>query len=247
MILAIGATDSSGGAGLAQDRRTAERLDCTLRSAVTGITVQGTTGVSAISPAPPDILQKQIETHLTEDHPSAIKIGALCEISQIGLVRDIICNWKAQNPGTEVIADPVFRPTMGIPFLDGRAVEAYTGILSAADIITPNRLELERLSGQAVSNMDEAEYAAKGLAKDYNLSVIITGGHFCGERLEEMVVSPQTVQRFEKDRIHLTKTHGTGCCLSTALAVYIAKGKTLNEAFTLATNFVSRMMSDVAF
>ena len=242
MILTIGAVDSSGGAGLDQDRRTAEKLNCPVRSAVTGITVQGKKGVTAIHPVPANILRKQIETHLEEDNPKAIKIGALCEISQIDLIKYILQHWKRANPQTVIVADPVFKPTRGLAFLKGKAVDKYLNLISITDVITPNRLELETLSHDVVSNLIEAESAGVKLAHLLDISVVVTGGHFQGTKLEEAVITRDSIWRYTKDWVKLNQSHGSGCCLSTALTVYLAEGLHVNDAFHYATDFASKYL-----
>lgn len=242
MILAIGAIDSSGGAGLDQDRRTAERLNCPVRSAVTGLTVQGKKGVTAIHPSPKKILLEQLNTHLTEDAPDTIKIGALCEISQISLIRETLLSWKKNNKQVVIVADPVFKPTKGLAFLNDKAVKEYHSLFSIIDIITPNSKELSILSDCLITNIVEAELAGKRLSNAHNISVVVTGGHFVGPKLEERVIINETIWKYSKDRIALKQTHGTGCCLSTALAVYISRGFPIKKAFPLATNFVTKML-----
>ena len=244
MILAIGAFDSSGGAGLDQDRRTAEKLGCPVRAAVTGITVQGKKGVTAIQQVPAVILQKQLKTHLEEDSPQAIKIGALCDISQISLLYEVLLSWKKENPRVPVIADPVFRPTKGIPFLGNKGIDSYPRLFPIMDVITPNRMELATLTGCSVTSLEDAEKAAFVLSRRHNISVIITGGHFSGEVIEEVVVSPDGTWTFSKERRAFPESHGTGCCLSSALTVYMAKGLPVSEAFPLATGIVTSLFSE---
>jgi hydroxymethylpyrimidine kinase/phosphomethylpyrimidine kinase len=244
LILCIGGSDSSGGAGLEQDRRTAERLGCPVCSAVTAITVQGRKGVYDVEPVRPDILRRQIEVCLTEENPLAVKIGALVTASQISLILSILIPWKKAHPELFIVVDPVFAPTKGAPFLRKEDIRLYPGLLFLADVVTPNRGELENLSGLTIDSPEKGEKAARKLANIYNLTVILTGGHFAGSRLEERVVTPNKIHRYRKRRCKLVRNHGTGCCLATALTVNLAKAYPLEEAFTRATRTVSRMMGN---
>ena len=244
MILAIGGLDSSGGAGLDQDRRTAEQLGCPLRSAVTAVTVQGEKGVEAVEPVSPGLLRHQIETHMAEDRPLAVKIGALFSSGQIHLIKDILSDWKKIRPDLVILADPVFAPTRGHPFLENRGVADYKIFLSVVDVLTPNREELEILTSRPVSTPQEGERAAMALAREYDLTVILTGGHFPGSRLEEKVVTKEKCRTYQKKRLALIRTHGTGCCLATALTVYLTQGYSVQKGFVRATKAVSRLMSN---
>jgi len=242
LILTIGAIDSSGGAGLDQDRRTAERLGSAVRAAVTGVTAQGKEGVLAIHPVPSDLFRIQLETHWEEDSPDAVKIGALCETGQIALLADLLSLWKKRKPRLRIVTDPVFAPTRGLPFLPGSALSDYTSLLDCSDVITPNRGELELLSGFPVATPAQGIRAARELAERHRLSVALTGGHFPGVFIEEYLVGDEVVSRFRKPRTRLRESHGTGCCFATALAVYLARGKELPRAFRRATGTVSRQM-----
>ena len=60
-LLSIAGSDSSGGAGIQADLKTFAALGCYGMTAITAITAQNTTGVQAIAPTAPDILQAQID------------------------------------------------------------------------------------------------------------------------------------------------------------------------------------------
>ncbi|MDC7219648.1 MAG: hydroxymethylpyrimidine/phosphomethylpyrimidine kinase [Spirochaetales bacterium] len=241
-VLFIGGLDSSGGAGLDRDRRTAEGLGCTVRGAATAVTVQGQYGVEAIEKVSPEILRLQIETHLREDKPRAIKIGALFGEDQISLIKTILKEWKKVHPHSIIVADPVFAPTHGPAFLQKEEIESYRSLLSLLDVITPNKRELELLGDHKTESPREGEMVAWKLACEFNISCILTGGHFPGRRLREKVVTPEKTFTYTKRRRALSHTHGTGCCLSSALTAYLAKGDSLKRAFSRATKLVTRQM-----
>lgn len=243
MILAVGALDSSGGAGLDRDRRTAESLGVPLRSAVTGVTAQGREGVLCIHPVPTDILRTQLETHWGEDRPSVVKVGALCDPRQIGLLSETFARWKRVRPELIIVADPVFAPTRGLPFLEEAALSDYASLLDACDVVTPNRGELERLTGFPLISPALGIKAARELAGRHGLAVILKGGHFEGPLIEEYVVTERETFRYLKPRMRLRRTHGTGCCLASALAVYLSRGLSLPRAFPRATRFVTGEMN----
>ena len=56
-ILVIAGSDSSAGAGVQADIKTAAALDCYAITAITTFTAQNTKGVQAILPAPADIVR----------------------------------------------------------------------------------------------------------------------------------------------------------------------------------------------
>ena len=59
-ILIIAGSDSSGGAGIQADIKTATSLGAYAMTAVTAITAQNTTGVKSVVPISPQEIEKQI-------------------------------------------------------------------------------------------------------------------------------------------------------------------------------------------
>jgi hydroxymethylpyrimidine/phosphomethylpyrimidine kinase len=238
LILLIGATDSSGGAGLFQDQRTAEALGCPVRFAVSGITVQGRGGVSRIFPSPTEVLRDQILTVFQENRLEGVRIGALCAREQISLLGELLLNHELVKL---IVGDPVFSPTQGVSFLNSEGIKDYRGFLSQLDFITPNREELALLGGRKIDTLKEAESLAHELAVDHDLTIALTGGHFDGDEMREFLVSPNRTVEFVKKRLALRRTHGTGCCFATALTVFLRRNSP-EIAFQRATKYVSDFM-----
>ena len=76
-ILIIAGSDSSGGAGIQADIKTATCLGIYSMSAVTAVTVQNTKGVKSVVPIPVNEIYNQIYHTLNDIKPDAIKIGML--------------------------------------------------------------------------------------------------------------------------------------------------------------------------
>ena len=76
-ILIIAGSDSSGGAGIQADIKTATALGVYAMTAVTAVTVQSTKGVSAVIPIKPKEIEKQIVYTCRDIKPDGIKIGML--------------------------------------------------------------------------------------------------------------------------------------------------------------------------
>ena len=60
-VLVIAGSDSSAGAGIQADLKTAQALGCYAMTAVTAVTVQNTKGVRAVHMVPPDIVAGAFE------------------------------------------------------------------------------------------------------------------------------------------------------------------------------------------
>ena len=76
-ILIIAGSDSSGGAGIQADIKTATCLGVYAMTAVTAVTVQNTKGVKSVVSIPPNEIYNQIIYTTKDIKPNAVKIGML--------------------------------------------------------------------------------------------------------------------------------------------------------------------------
>ena len=73
--LTIAGSDSSGGAGIQADIKTMISNGVYAMSAVTALTAQNTTGVTAIMEVTPEFLAEELDNIFTDIYPDAVKIG----------------------------------------------------------------------------------------------------------------------------------------------------------------------------
>ncbi|MCD4829134.1 MAG: hydroxymethylpyrimidine/phosphomethylpyrimidine kinase [Candidatus Cloacimonetes bacterium] len=227
-VLCVSASDSSGGAGMQRDVAVARAHGCHALSALTGITVQTHSGLLHAEAVSLALLRRQLEACLTHYPVAAVKVGALCDVEQVGVLADALSGVTAP-----IVLDPVFAPTAGAAFLHD--VAAYRErLLPLAAVVTPNRQELARLAELPVDTPEQVEAAVLLLT----VPVFVTGGHFAGEEIVEWLVRRGEVDVFRKPRLSLRETHGTGCALSTALACRLAQGEPLSVACRAASAWV---------
>ena len=65
-VLVIAGSDSSAGAGIQADLKTAMAFGCYAQTAITAVTAQSTRGVRAVHLVPPEIVAAQIEACLSD-------------------------------------------------------------------------------------------------------------------------------------------------------------------------------------
>ena len=78
--LTIAGSDSSGGAGIQADIKTMTANGVFAMSAITALTAQNTTGVTAIFDTTPQFLAQQLDAVFTDIYPDAVndRYGILC-------------------------------------------------------------------------------------------------------------------------------------------------------------------------
>ena len=233
--LTIAGSDSSGGAGIQADIKTMMANGVYAMSAVTALTAQNTTGVTAIMEVTPEFLGQQLDCVFTDIRPDAVKIGM---VSSEGLIRKIaekLKEYKAEN----VVVDPVMVATSGSRLISEDAILALKEcLLSLATVLTPNIPEAEVLSGRMITNAGEMEQAAKEISETYGCAVLCKGGHSVNDA-NDLLLSGGTATWFPGKRIANPNTHGTGCTLSSAIASNLAKGYDLPEAVKRAKAYIS--------
>lgn len=245
--LTIAGSDSSGGAGIQADLKAFSAIGVYGMSAITAITAQNTTGVAGIMPVTPEIVMRQINAVASDIRPDAVKIGMLFNRPIIEAVADGIMDMKLYN----VVLDPVMISTSGSRLLENDAIGVMVErLFPIADIVTPNRFEAEYLAGMKIDSPDDVAKAADIILKKGAKSVLIKGGHFDGCSMTDSLFSQcEAPHCFSSPKIDTTNTHGTGCTLSSAIAAFLALGKSMAEAVTLAKEYLNAALlagADVA-
>lgn len=236
-VLIIAGSDPSGGAGVQADIKTATALGAYAATAITALTVQNTTGVFAVHQVSPDIIVAQIEAVLSDIGADAIKIGMLGDVVA---ARAIAATLKPRAANIPIVLDPVLIATSG----GALAGEGVAGIILSelaplARLVTPNADELAALTGASVNTAEQARTAAGALRSRLGRTAVLAkGGHLAGPNVVDLLVTPDGEQAFENPRLATHATHGTGCTLSTAIAVGLAQGMQLHVAVERAIAYV---------
>ncbi|HEY3777054.1 MAG TPA: bifunctional hydroxymethylpyrimidine kinase/phosphomethylpyrimidine kinase [Rhizomicrobium sp.] len=241
-VLIIAGSDSSGGAGIQADIKTATALGAYAATAVTAVTVQDTVRIHAIHPVPASIVRDQIACVLDDIGADVIKVGMLGSADIVAAVADIL---QEKARGIPLVLDPVLTSTSGTPLLEETAISVLKErFLPLTMLLTPNIPEAEALARMYVRKTDEMRSAAEKLRMLGPQAVFIKGGHAEGETVEDILVWQGGVETFEFPRVHTSNTHGTGCTLATAIACGLANGMPLALAVRRARGFVQNALKD---
>ncbi len=228
-ILTIAGSDSCGGAGIQADTRTIQALGAGALTAITAITAQNSRGITGIHAVPPEFIVEQVEAVLIDLTPEAVKVGMLYTKGAVEAVAGLIERHDLRN----VVLDPLLRASTGRDLLEPRAWDLLkTLLLPLAGVITPNLAEAGALLGREVTDLEDAEEAARDL-KALGPDVVVTGGHLKG-RPVDVLYNGEELRQYPGERINRGDAHGSGCVFSSALAASLAAGKGLSEAVGIA-------------
>lgn len=235
-VLIVAGSDSGGGAGIQADLKAVTALGAFGMTAITALTAQNTLGVHGVMPVPADFIRQQMRVVLQDLGADAIKTGMLHDSATIETVCEEIA---AGAPGVKLVADPVMVAKGGHRLLQADAVEALRRrLLPLATIITPNLPEAEVLCGMEILDEAAMRRAVPALRALGAHAVLLKGGHLEGERVLDLLVTPENVEEFVAPRIETRHTHGTGCTLASAIAAGLAQGMALRDAVARARSYV---------
>ncbi len=233
--LTIAGSDSSGGAGIQADIKTMLANGVYAMSAITALTAQNTTGVSAIQNTEAKFLGQQLDSIFTDMPCDAVKIGMVSESELIKVISEKLKQYNAKN----IVVDPVMVSTSGSRLISEDAIETLKAeLFNIATILTPNIPEAEVLIGGKIQNSDDMIYAAEKISSRYGCAVLCKGGHDLNDA-NDLLYAHGTYKWLYGKRINNPNTHGTGCTLSSAIAANLAKGFALEDAVIRAKDYIS--------
>lgn len=236
-VLIVAGSDSGGGAGIQADIKAVTANGGFAMTAITAITVQNTLGVFDVVPIPLRTVRDQMQVVLDDLGADVIKTGMLGARAMVETVAEALA---ALAPGVVRVIDPVMVAKGGASLLASDAVEAVASLLvPGAGLLTPNAPEAERLAGVAVETLDGQRRAGERLLRRGAQAVLVKGGHVAGDRITDLLATPEGELFFESPRIDTVSTHGTGCTLASAIAARLALGDGLPEAVERARAYLA--------
>ena len=256
-ILVIAGSDSSGGAGIQADIKTITMLGGYAMTAITAITAQNTTGVSAVEVLSPELVAAQIDACINDIGVDAVKIGMLGSPAIAHAVAD-----RLTGLSVPIVFDPVMIATSGAELADVETIVAFERLLALATVATPNTEELSILADREVKDgLDQALAAEAVMLRTDCPAILAKGGHLVlqGETCDHgpggsltAYANPTRVFDFlyqldadgwrerlwHSERIATRHTHGTGCTLASAIATGLGAALPLEAAVEQARAFV---------
>lgn len=234
-LLTVAGSDSSGGAGIQADLKTFAALGTYGMSCLCAITAQNTCGVSQVMNVPVPMIRAQLEAVYADIPPDAVKTGMLSSPEIVTETAEFLGSHRA----APLVVDPVMVATTGAVLLAPEAVSCLKEkLIPLAHIVTPNLPEAEILWGHPVRTEKEMEQAAEGILSLGCRAVLVKGGHQA-DSADDVLFEGDHMQWFRSPKIQTRSTHGTGCTLSSALAVMLSRGMTAAEAVKEAKKYMN--------
>ncbi|MDK1251750.1 pyridoxal kinase PdxY [Cronobacter dublinensis] len=178
----------------------------------------------------------------------AVLSGYLGSAEQGEQILEIVRQVKAANPQAKYFCDPVMgHPEKGCIVAPGVAEFHARFALPASDIIAPNLLELEMLSGHPVASVDEAVATAReliALGPQIVLVKHLARAGFQQDRFEMLLVTAKEAWHISRPLVDFGARQpvGVGDVTSGLLLVKLLQGATLREALEHVTAAVYDIM-----
>jgi hydroxymethylpyrimidine/phosphomethylpyrimidine kinase len=238
--LTIAGGDPGGGAGLQADLKTFAALDVYGYSVLTAVIAQNSIRVTRLQPVDPAMVIAQIEAVAAERKPDAVKTGALAAKAIVDAVARAIRTLELPAP----VVDPVMVSSSGARLLDRAGERAMRArLVPLARVVTPNVPEAEALAGIEIDGINAMREAARRIVRLGARAVVIKGGHLGPARdATDLLYDGRRFVVLSAPRLAVDDAHGTGCAFSAAIAAYLARRKSLEEAVRGAKRFVTRAL-----
>jgi hydroxymethylpyrimidine/phosphomethylpyrimidine kinase len=241
LLISIAGSDPGRGAGLQMDARVCWRMGVQFRGVVAVDTVQDDGGLQSVTPRRAEQVADELRAalavvkELDGSSPArmpglAVKTGALGNEKIVRAVASVLAEFNQQSTvdgGVPLVVDPVRAATknLGAQLLNDSGWQTMKEILfPIATLVTPNTLEYA----------DGSEFRnCRG--------VLLKGGHRVNADpkhvRDELWLDGKLAHQVVKPMISgATDLHGTGCALSTAIAVELASGKVLIDSVIGGSN-----------
>jgi len=240
-VLAIGGSDSGGGAGIQADIRTCTLLGVHALCAVTAVTVQNSVGVRGFHKVPGNVIAAQIEVVSHDIGLQAAKTGMLASTEIIAAVAE---SWREHGTDAPLVVDPVCASMHGDPLLDRSALDSLRAeLFPLATLVTPNLHEVRLLVDIDVVDSTSQADAARALHALGPKWALVKGGHLRGSASStDLLFDGTDFREFESPRVDTTHDHGAGDTLAAATACALAHGYTVPDAVAFAKQWVTECL-----
>lgn len=159
----------------------------------------------------------------------ACLVGYLPSPAHVTLAADLLGRIRAAAPRSIAVVDPVLGDDPGGLYMPEDVARAVrTTLLPLADTLTPNRFELEWLSGRPCPTPEACLDAANALAGDARRAVHVTSAPLPGGETGVLVTGPEGAEIYATPSAEGVP-HGTGDVYAALIAAGLSPGAALGQ------------------
>lgn len=229
IVLTIAGSDTGAGAGIQQDLKTITNCGCYATTVITAITAQNTLGVQHVMPVDCEVVRKQMRSVLDDFDVKAVKIGMIPNDSIANVIIEELSNMLTKK-SLPIVCDPIMFSTSGTRLMADDCIDLVVKrLFPLCTLITPNLPERDHLMKAT-------------LFPTLSVNILTKGGHAEGEKMTDTLWLSKEEREisFSSERIETSNLHGTGCTLSSAIASFLAKGFSLENAVGKAKEYIQK-------
>ncbi len=152
----------------------------------------------------------------------------------------IVATKLKECPELPVVFDPALESTSGLSLMDEDCIPWIRDeLFSLVSLVTPNLDEARRFTGEKCKDRRDMVRAAENFLSFGTRAVLVKGGHLADELAPDcLLVRGGAPMWFERPRVG-GDFRGTGCRLSSAIAMRLAAGDDLPAAVRFAKTFLT--------
>ncbi len=217
VVLVLGGSDPTGGAGTQADIETIFSMACHPAAVIAAVTAQDTKSLKQYSVIESALVIAQARAVLEDMPVAAVKTGMLGNRANLVAAASIL----EQYSGLPLVVDPVEATTRGEPLTEEPLDDAlHSLLLPRATLLTVTSLEARRLAPDA----DSIDACAQELMSLGCEHVLITGRHEHTQEVQSRLYgNMRLLKSFSYERLK-HDCHGGGCTLAAACAAGFAHG-----------------------
>ncbi|ASQ47460.1 thiamine phosphate synthase [Legionella clemsonensis] len=235
----IAGVDPTGLAGSHVDVEIFKHFNVESCAIIAAVTAQNTSGVTAIAPLSADHIAAQCNALWQEFKPNVIKMGMLGMIKTHEKILQFLENYSGLS-----VLDPVLSSSTGNSLIlenEKQYINSLIRLFPYVDVVTPNRIEAEKILGRQLGSYEEIQEAAHALLALGAKNILLKGGHVKDSLLsQDYWTNGQESFWLANKRLPNKNYRGTGCTLSSAIAACLALGYSIKDALVIAKMYVHR-------
>jgi hydroxymethylpyrimidine/phosphomethylpyrimidine kinase len=238
-VLVFSGSDPSGGAGMQADITAIAALGAHPLSVLTVLTVQDNQRVFGVHPVAAELVRQQAQVLVDRIAISAVKLGIVGNRANADVIAAIIRQLRVRQPDLPVVFDPVLANGHGDSLASEDPIAAVAPLFELATVITPNRLEADRLCGGET----DPERQARVLLERGCQNVLLKGGH--GPEQDQVLnrwTGRGAARSWSWPRLP-GEFHGSGCTLAAALSALLAQGLEMEAAIAAAQSYCQQTLA----